>query len=146
MTSKEQCLCHIRRTWVAATPEEQVRQQLLRWMMESLGYPRGHLAVEQSLKDLPHLANSPLNIPMRRADILCYAKASSSSLQPLLLVECKAIPITDAVIRQVVGYNQFVQAPYIVLANAQEVRTGRWNDTISQYEFLAGLPKYQTIA
>lgn len=111
-------------------------------MIESLGYPRGHLAVEQSLKQLPHLINSPLKIPRRRADILCYAKGEGSFL-PILLVECKATALTEAVVWQVVGYNQFVQAPYVVLANAQEVRTGSRNPATGRYEFVAGLPRYE---
>ncbi len=129
---------------MAATPEEEVRQQLLRWMIDSLGYPRGHLAVEQSLRDLPHLRNSPLKTPKRRADILCYKKGKSSLL-PVLLVECKAIPLTPAMIRQVVGYNQFVQATYVVLANAEEVRTGILNGSTGEYEFVAGLPRYKSL-
>ncbi len=145
MTKRSQCLCHIRRIWVAATPEEQVRQQLLQWMIESLGYPRGYLTVEQSLKELPHLTHSPLNIPARRADILCYAK-DTSLFKPLLLVECKAVPLTDTMVRQVVGYNQFVQATYVVLANAQEVRTGFLNASTGQYEFVSGLPQYEKIS
>ena len=145
MSERQKVQCLIRRNLVADTPEERVRQHLLQWMIDSLGYPRGHLAVEQALKDLPHLSSkSSLDIPSRRADVLCYAKGDFF-LKPLLLVECKATLLTPAVIRQVAGYNRFVGSSFVAIANATEVRTGWLDAATGQYVFQTGLPRYATL-
>lgn len=93
MSASEVIYCCIRKEWVAATPEEKVRQKLLAGMIGSLGYPASTIAVEQSLREMPHLALNPLKMPSRRADVVVFAKDihPHHSLFPLLLVECKAV-------------------------------------------------------
>ncbi len=103
----------IREMWVAATPEEEVRQRLIALMIHSLGFPRGLLAVERSLDHLcRHLGSHSL--PLRRVDLVCFAPVSAA---PLLIVECKALPLTESVLAQVRGYNAYVGAPYLAVAN-----------------------------
>lgn len=48
-------------------------------------------------------------------------------LTPLMLVECKADKLDDASIRQLVGYNQFVRAPYLCLVSSKETSYGAFN-------------------
>jgi Type I restriction enzyme R protein N terminus (HSDR_N) len=134
--------CPIRARWVAALPEEQVRQQLLALMLGQLGYPKSLIAVERALSLLPHLYTA--KVPDRRADILCFAKAGDA-LTPLLLIECKAIPLTAKVINQVAGYNHFVRAPYIAIANQTQVRTGWYDPKAKAYAFVSRLPTYAEI-
>jgi len=102
-------LCRIRQCRLANLPEEVVRQRLLSFLIDSLGYPASLIQVEAAIPQVP-----------RRLDILCSAPGP----RPLLLVECKAVPITLEVERQVIGYNVHVKAPFIVLANASELKTG----------------------
>lgn len=83
---------------------------------------------------MPHLALAP-QIPLRRADILCYRQGS-----PLLLVECKAIPLTSKVLQQVIAYNYYLKAPYVAVANEQELRTGWYDAEQGSYVFVDGLP------
>jgi hypothetical protein len=127
----------IRKTPVAPTPEEQVRQALLSFMIDKAGYPKGLIGVELSLSSLPQLKS--LKLPKRRADLLVF----SSTMTPLVLIECKAVPLTKATIRQVVGYNLFIKAPYIVIANHEEIQTGTFNGT--DWIFLPGMPNYSDI-
>lgn len=98
--------CLIRKKQVADTPEERVRQTLLRKMVAELGYPKGLISVERG-------------VGCRRADIVCYTKEMS----PLLLIECKAGPLNDAAIRQALGYNGKIKAPFVAIANANEAIT-----------------------
>lgn len=98
-----------RRKWVVASPEELVRQKCLRRLTESLGYPASLIAVEKSLKEL---VQGPFP-PLRRADILCFTQSGS----PLLLIECKAVALNEAMQRQLKGYNYYVKAPFIALVN-----------------------------
>ena len=47
--------CPLRKIWVAALPEEKIRQALIQKMTQHLGYPLGNIALEKSLDQLPHL-------------------------------------------------------------------------------------------
>lgn len=138
----QQVECAVRRQWVAATPEEMVRQRLLLKLTRQLGYPLSHIAVEVALHQMPHLQVKPKL--SRRADIVCYAPnlRMGYPLYPLLLIECKAVPLNARVIQQVVGYNQYVQACYVVIANACEERVGWFDSCAGEYQFFDGLPTY----
>lgn len=133
-------ICLIRKVPVAATPEERVRQALLNFMIETGGYPRGLIGVELSLSSLPHLIESQSKLPKRRADIIVFSPITHL---PLILIECKAVPLNDATIRQAVGYNLFVKAPYIMLVNEVEVKTGSYNG--ATWVFSPGLPNYKSL-
>lgn len=151
--SKQQVFDEVRRRWVKATPEEQVRQQWLRWMIHKQGYPRELLAVEKEIKELPHLFGKV--VPDRRIDILCYAQVDSNfestwaygggSLFPLLMVECKAEKLSEEAINQAIGYNHHVKAPFIAIANLEEMRFGHWDDGKKKYEFYPVLPAYKEL-
>lgn len=120
----------IRSSWVAATPEEVVRQLWLKKMVSELGYPKELISVEKELKTFPHLATAA--VPDRRVDIVCY----DGSLKPLLLVECKAEPLSMKAMEQALGYNLYVKAPYVALVNGQEI-----SFRYKHYE-LKRLPRY----
>ncbi len=137
----------MRKILVPKDPEELVRQSLLQEMMGKLGYPSSLIAVEKSLALLPHLEAIREQIPERRADILVFGKDlhPEFSLYPLLLIECKAVPITPKVIRQATGYNRFVKSFFLAVANEGEVRTGWWNSSLADYEFIPFLPAYKDL-
>lgn len=144
LKSPEMILCAVRKIAVAALPEELVRQALLHRMIEQLGYPPALLAVEKELSQLPHLALHQTKLPKRRADILCFAKGIHSiyDLYPLLLIECKAIPLNAKVMTQVMGYNHFVDARFICVANQQEIKMGWYDPSKKELQTVPFLPKY----
>jgi len=141
--------CPIRREWVSALPEERVRQRILQHMINDCGFPAPLIAVEKALRQLPHLSTSDrCSIPDRRADIICFAKGihpTQESLYPLLTVECKAIKLTPKVINQVVGYNYFIRAHFIVIVNQTELRTGWYDSNLETYKFVNYLPAFQDL-
>lgn len=140
--------CLIRNRLVKATPEEKVRQNLLRLMIEQLGYSPNLIILEKKLSQLPHLRSAlPTEIPDRRLDLLVMAKGihPHESLYPLLLVECKAEKITDQALRQVIGYNHFLQAYYFALACSDEIRTGWYDRSLGDYRIVRGLPPFQAL-
>ena len=140
---KEEYTCPIRQQKVVATPEEEVRQTLLSHLIENLGYPIGLISVEKELHSFG--SQEKMSPPKRRLDVLCYAK-QNDTLTPLLLIECKAVKLTRKAINQVASYNRFVQAPFIAIANQEEVRFG-WLDPESQeYKFLEGLPHFDDLS
>lgn len=138
--------CAIRKEWVAALPEEIVRQRLLLHMIDQKGFPASLVAVEQALGQLPHL--SPIDrqrVPKRRADIICFANMKSSVMHPLLIVECKSVKLVPSVMNQVVGYNHFVGSSFIAVVNHEEIRTGWYDHAKKDYVFVDYLPSYQEL-
>lgn len=122
-----------------ATPEEIVRQALLVKMLD-LGYPSSLIAVEKQLKDFVGADQS--QAPNRRVDIVCFSKGS---MRPLLMVECKAIELVSSVIYQVIGYNRFVGASFIAVANSSSILTGWYDSQEEQYRFIETLPSYERL-
>lgn len=129
--------------WVKASGEERIRQALLRKMVEELGYPKGLIAVEKSLKEIVARSCSL----KRRVDIVCFAKAPDdpSQLFPLLLVECKESSLGRRAMEQVIGYNCFVQAPFVAVASREECLLGVWDRVTKKYAFCPGLPSYSRL-
>jgi hypothetical protein len=144
LNQKNRLFDPIRKKWVVATPEEHIRQHLLLYMLESLGYPRRYITVEKEIALLPHLKSGLMtDIAKRRADILVCAP---KSFAPLLLIECKAVPLTETCMQQVIGYNSFVDAPFVSLANGEEVLTGHYQSQTQTYHFEKGLPSFESLA
>jgi len=97
-----------RRRWVALTPEEWVRQCVIRRMHADLGYPLEVMQVEGAIT---------LNGMTRRCDIVVYRDGS-----PWMIVECKKreVPITQKVCDQACRYNTVLHVPYLVLTNGRQ--------------------------
>ncbi|MEX0962111.1 MAG: type I restriction enzyme HsdR N-terminal domain-containing protein [Simkaniaceae bacterium] len=123
----------------ALFPEERVRQKLLREMINEKGYCSSHILVERGLNQLPHLAMRA-SLPDRRFDLLAY---ENKSLNPLLLVECKACKLSERVLEQVLGYNHFVGAPFFALSNSKQVITF-WQEK-GELKYLQKLPSYDEL-
>ena len=140
--NRSQVFDEVRQKWVAATPEEQVRQHWLRWMVQRLHYPKELLAVEKEIKELPHLQGK--SVPDRRVDILCYGKDVHPEhlLYPLLMIECKEGPLSDKALDQVIGYNHHVGALSIAVVNLRETRFGFFDEKNKRYVFHSFLPEY----
>lgn len=145
--SKNQVFCLVRKRWVAAQPEELVRQKLLSHLIHNLGYPASSLVLEQSLKQMPHLALEDIEVPERRADVIVFGKDihPQYSLYPLLLIECKAIPLSNKVIDQVTGYNHFLKAFFVSVVNGNEVKTGWLDPATASYSFTDRLLPYSDL-
>lgn len=136
-----------RKKWVKDRPEERVRQFLLKKMIDELFFPKGLIVLEKSLHALPHLSQvEKKKIPNRRLDIVVFGKNihPQFGLFPLLLIECKAVPLTQSSINQVVGYNDVVRAPFIALANEEKVITGHFQERGS-FRFIEGLYSYKDL-
>ena len=106
---KEQIFCVWRHRWVRLTPEEWVRQQLLHRMVEQLGYPASLIAVEVAIT---------VGEVHKRCDAVVY----DASLQPLLLIECKAetVPLTQKTLDQAITYNRKLNVPFLLLHNGPQ--------------------------
>lgn len=98
----------IRKIYCTLTPEEEVRQKTLYYLVEIKKYPAGLIAVEYSIK-----VN---NLP-KRCDIVVFNKSGL----PEMIVECKAesVPITQKVLDQAIRYYSGLNVNYILLTNGK---------------------------
>lgn len=116
-------------------------------MVDQLGFPPELISVEVGLAEMSHIQGSKSSLPKRRADIVCYSKEIDAQhvLYPLLLIECKAVPLTARVLTQVIGYNYHIRAHFIAIANENQLRLG-WLDSVkNSYQFIDHLPSYSQL-
>lgn len=132
----------IRRASFQRLPEEEVRQSLIQLLINELGYPKSLISVEVALSTLPHLYNHQGELPLRRADLLIYKK-EDRGLKPFVLVECKADRLNEKAKRQIIGYNAYVQAPFLILAAKDQVLFGYRGEKGMQFQ--EGLPRYKDL-
>ncbi len=143
----DQIFCQVRKEWVAAQPEERVRQHLVKHLIQDLGFPSSYICLEKGLRQMPHLNLLDQEVPDRRADIVCFASGihPKYALYPLLLIECKAVKLTPKVLSQVVGYNHFMQAHYIAAANQTDVQFGWYDSAKKDYAYIPYIPLYKDL-
>jgi len=127
----------IRRARVKATPEEIVRQRLLKKLVTTLHFPKNLIAVEKEFKHLPHFSISL----QRRIDIVCFMP---KSLSPLLLIECKASTLREKGMNQLIEYNFHIKAPFISIVNADQTLTAL-RDKEGRYEFITYIPSFKEL-
>jgi len=96
----------VRQRFVALTPEEWVRQNLLAYLIDNLGYPKGLITTEQGIK---------VALLGKRCDLLLYAPSGEA----LMLIECKrpTVSLTQSTHDQALRYNLTVGAKWIILTN-----------------------------
>lgn len=98
----------IRKTWLRLTEEEWVRQNFVRYLVETMRYPATVIALEKEIL---------LNDLKKRFDVLVYDK----NHQPWILAECKApnVALNDAVLQQVLRYHISLPTTYLVITNGK---------------------------
>jgi hypothetical protein len=131
---------------VAELPEEKVRQNLIRLMTGKLGFPARSLVVEKAIRQFPHLSQTP-EVPDCRIDIASFVKGihPDHELFPLIVIECKAVSLTPRVLRQVAGYNYYLQAPFVAVANQSGIRTGWYDPGKNEYQYIETLPSHSEL-
>lgn len=121
----------IRKKMVARTPEEEVRQQLIAWLLADRKVPQTMMRSEFGFE---------YNGRRYRADVLVFDR----DLHPLLLVECKApeVRLDEAVIDQVLRYNRVLQVKYILISNGKTAYLCKWNAAEGRYALSEKFPTY----
>ena len=121
----------VRNRYVALTPEEWVRQHVIHYLHEELGYPLELMQVEGAIT---------LNGMTRRCDIVVY----DETVRPLIIVECKneSVPLTQKVLDQACRYNLVLQVPYLCLTNGVGRVCCRVDFAEKMVEIIPKLPNY----
>jgi hypothetical protein len=124
----------VRRKYVALTPEEWVRQNLLQYLITEKKFPASLIAIEAKLK---------VNELLKRTDLVVY----NNLLQPLLIAECKApaVSITQKAFDQAARYNLTLNVKYFVLTNGLQIYCCRMNHEEKKYEFFEEVGDYSSM-
>ena len=131
----EMILDTLRQKYVVLTPEEWVRQNFVRYLIEGLGFPQGRTAIEKGFV---------FQKMQCRADVLVYDATGKA----LLMGECKApeVKIVQQAFDQIGRYNAVVQAAYLVVTNGLQHYCCAIDRAKNSYRFLNALPRYEAIS
>jgi hypothetical protein len=120
----------IRKKFIVLTPEEWVRQHVVRFLIEEKKYPISLINVEKNLK---------INGLTKRYDVVVFNSDGTIHI----LVECKApeIKISQDTFDQIARYNMAMKANYLMVTNGlNHFYCLIENDN---YSFLKCIPEYE---
>lgn len=103
--NKEFIFDEIRKRWVILTPEEWVRQNFIKYLVEEKKYPAVLIAVEKEIK---------LGELKKRCDIIIYQNS-----KPWMIIECKEmnVPVNEKTFEQILNYNQKMDVQFLITTN-----------------------------
>lgn len=123
-----------RRRWVKLTPEEWVRQNFVRFLIDVVHYPAGRIGNE---------------IPIRVGQLekRCDTVVFGDDAKALMIVEYKAtnVTITQQVFDQICRYNLTLKVDWLVVSNGLQHYICHFNRSAQQWEFLREIPAYQVL-
>lgn len=124
----------IRKKWLVLTPEEWVRQNFIRYMIDVKRVNPLFIKQELGMK---------LNDTPRRADIVIY----DSTAVPRMVIECKApqVKITRETLEQVARYNMVLKLPYLAVTNGLTHYCFKYAPETGSFIRQNDFPDYQTI-
>ncbi len=121
----------VRRKHVADTPEERVRQAVIKKLTEQMGIPVALMAVEKAID---------IQGEIRRPDIVIHDRQGV----PWMVVECKApgVAVSQSTLDQAANYNRVLGAPFLFVTNGAQNYCARVeNDAVA---FLEAFPEWPT--
>jgi hypothetical protein len=121
----------IRKKFILLTPEEWVRQHVIRFLIDEKKYPKSYINVEKIVK---------INGMHKRYDLVVFNKDGSI----FLLIECKApeITIDQTTFDQIARYNMILKANYLMVTNGLNHYFCKMDFENEQYLFLKELPEF----
>ena len=121
----------IRKKFILLSPEEWVRQHVVKFLLQEKKYPKSYINVEKLIK---------INNLSKRYDIVVFQPNGDI----FLLIECKApeIPITQNTFDQIARYNLALNAKYLMVTNGQNHYFCQMDFENEKYVFLRELPEY----
>lgn len=124
----------LRRKFVALQPEEWVRQHMIEFLIEELGYPEGLIGNEISLT---------YNGLQKRCDSVVYNR----NREPLMIVEYKAptIEITQKTFDQISLYNTQLKVKFLLISNGFNHYCCKVDLENIKLSFLKEIPSYKEI-
>lgn len=123
-----------RKKYVALTPEENVRQQFMHYLIKEKAFPTSLIAIEKGLV---------INQLQKRFDAVAYNKWG----KPLVLLEFKSpeIKISQAVFDQISVYNIKLKVKYLIVSNGVNHYCCKVNFKDGTISFIKDIPFYNEI-
>lgn len=124
----------LRKRFVALTPEEEVRQKFVYFLIHERHYPAALLGNEVSIT---------LNGLSKRCDTVLLGKDGL----PQMIIEYKrpSVALTQRVFDQICRYNIVLRVKYLVICNGEQIVCCRVNLEQQTYEFLTDIPFYEDL-
>lgn len=121
----------IRKKFIILTPEEWVRQHVVRFLLEEKKIPKSLINVEKLLK---------VNGLNKRYDVVVFNPDGTI----YILVECKApeVKIAQATFDQIARYNMTMNATLLMVSNGLNHYFCQMDYENEKYHFLPDLPQY----
>jgi len=131
---KKEVFDTIRKKYVALTPEEEVRQRFILYLIHEKNYPASLISVEKGLK---------VNRMFKRFD----AVVSDRKGNPAALIEFKSpkVSITQKVFDQISNYNLLLKVEYLIVSNGLKHYCCRINRKSGLFTFLEDIPDYDNL-
>lgn len=130
----------IRGKYIPATPEEEVRQKVIYYLLDVLKVPSEAIQVEYLL------SKSILNNNTRADIVINKYDDKNKKWKALCVIECKApdVMLGDAAINQAMGYAKALSADYVVVVNGVHSYCWLYNKDNKDYtDCLVALPSYE---
>lgn len=120
-----------RQKYVALTPEEWVRQNMVEYLIDIKKYPAARIANEVTVA---------INGMKKRSDTVIYDKL----MKPRIIVEYKApsVKITQKVFDQIATYNFKLDVDLLIVSNGLDHYCCRMDKNNRKYFFLKEIPEY----
>ncbi|HAF76017.1 MAG TPA: restriction endonuclease subunit R [Maribacter sp.] len=121
----------IRKKFIVLTPEEWVRQHVVKFLIQEKNYPISHINVEKQIT---------LNGLKKRYDIVVFKQDGKLDI----LVECKApeITISQNTFDQIAQYNFKLNANYLMVTNGLAHYYCQMDFVAEKYQFMQEIPDF----
>lgn len=121
----------IRKNGIPVTPEETIRQQVLRYLTDVCRIPETSIVSEDSMAHYEKNAATRADITVRNGS------------ETLFIVECKApaITIEGDPIRQLFGYNSIMKSKYLCVTNGKDSFIFQRNES-GRYDTILTMPDF----
>lgn len=121
----------IRKKFIVLTPEEWVRQHVVKFLIQEKNYPISHINVEKQIT---------LNGLKKRYDIVVFKPDGKLDI----LVECKApeIAISQNTFDQIAQYNFKLNANYLMVTNGLAHYYCQMDFVAEKYQFMQEIPDF----
>lgn len=137
-------LCIVRKRLIKATPEEKIRQEVLKFLIEEKMVPIEMICVEMRLDKYEIEATND------RADIIIEMEENinnSVTLKPIVVIECKSqdTALTYKTVEQVERYANKLGVSIYGMTNGINQDWYIWNEDQQEYLQIKALPTYLEI-
>lgn len=124
----------LRKRWVTLTPEEWVRQNFVRYLIQEKEFPAS-------------LMNNEISITQNGIKRRCDTLVADMQGNALVIVEYKAptIAISQKTFDQIVRYNMVLHAYYLIVSNGLNHYCCKIDYDNNSYSFLKEIPSYSQL-